>query len=552
MKTNLFLSAFMVILVFSACHPKDDTTYPKITYSEIDSNFLQPAYLSLHAITGSNQSSSIGDIYQEQSFCTDECVFPDRGGDLFYGDVYGHFFKLFQHTWDATLPDIGTIWTISYNCVIAANKQIQAINEFFPLSGYSSREEYNTAILGPVAQLKMIRSLAYFYLIDFFGNVPIVTKYDSINSITYANNIDFSIGRRMLFDTIVRDINASIPFLSPDFDASTYGTFQKWAAFALLAKMYINAEVWTGNQKYNECVAVCDSIINSGIFSITTDYFSNFKQLNEDSKENIFVIPYNQNSTESYEGFYFMSLHYQSNLKYLTAGAAWNGFCALPDYYHSFDSIDVRREGWSIGAQFAADNTTPLVLLRYPYAGKTLNFTPDFIDVYYQGSAPYHGDSLNYLYALENNGARLVKYEIAEGLPHICLGVPLPIFRYADILMLKAEALMRKNGGVASSEAVNLVNQIRTRAGVILYNTSTLTMDELLAERGREFYYEGMRRQDLVRFGKFVRGTWGRNFSGPYQDQWFDRSAEKDYRNVFPIPDGVDGLGTEMHQNPGY
>jgi hypothetical protein len=96
------------------------------------------------------------------------------------------------------------------------------------------------------------------------------------------------------------------------------------------------------------------------------------------------------------------------------------------------------------------------------------------------------------------------------------------------------------------------VNQVRDRTGLDPYTTGTLTMDELLAERGREFYYEGIRRQDLVRFGKFVRGTWGRNFSGPYQDQWFDRSAEGDYRNVFPIPSQQMSANPDLTQNPGY
>jgi hypothetical protein len=79
-----------------------------------------------------------------------------------------------------------------------------------------------------------------------------------------------------------------------------------------------------------------------------------------------------------------------------------------------------------------------------------------------------------------------------------------------------------------------------------------LIMDKLLEERGREFYFEGTRRQDLVRFGRFVQGTWGRNFSGTYQDQWFDRSGEGDYRNVFPIPQSQIDANPGLYQNQGY
>jgi len=554
MKTKIHSLALMVVFGIYACHPKDDTSYPKITPSEIDSNYLQPAYLTLHAITGSNQPSNPIDVFQAQSFCTDECIYPYRGGE-FYGSDYERFYRLFEHTWDATFSESMTLWTIGFNSVDIANREINSIKKFYPLSGYSSTEEYNKAISAPVAQLRLIRSLGYFYLIDFFGNVPIITDYDTTTALAshYINNADFNSGRKILFDTIVNNINTSIPYLSADFNASTFGTFHKWAAFALLAKMYINAEEWTGTQKYDECIAACDSIINSGIFSLSEDYLSNFKQVNENSKENIFVIPYDENSTELYEGFYLMSLHYNSYLKYQTVNEPWNGFCALPDHYHSFDSNDVRKNGWSVGPQFAADNTTPLLLLKAPYTGKPLNFTPDFIDVNWSTagiSGPYLGDTLTYRFCLENNGARLVKYEIAKGLPHICQGVPLPLIRYADILMIKAEALMRKNGGAATSEAIDLVNQIRNRAGVTPYNNMNLTMDELLAERGREFYYEGMRRQDLIRFGKFIGGNWGRNFSGPYQSQWYNRSDDGDFRKVFPIV--IQESPPFFYQNPGY
>ena len=120
------------------------------------------------------------------------------------------------------------------------------------------------------------------------------------------------------------------------------------------------------------------------------------------------------------------------------------------------------------------------------------------------------------------------------------------MFRYADILLLKAEALMRKNGGVATSAAVELVNQVRGRAfsaeDFVPLTSATLTMDQLLLERSFELYFEGTRRQDLIRWGQFVRGTW----------EFYDRSDEGDYRNVYPIPQWQINVNPNLHQNPGY
>jgi starch-binding outer membrane protein, SusD/RagB family len=530
----------LLILFVLSCKKSDNSpTNSDFTSVSIDSAYVLPVYLKLHAITGSNQSGNIGDVFQEQSICTDEALIPANRGVGWSDNGYEALFTHKWHSWD---PEFPTLWNFSYDIINLANMNIHLIS--IDVVGQDSLTKE------PVSELKALRSLGYYYLIDFFGNVPILTTYDTTN-LQLENNRNFNSGRKELFDTIVNTITTNLPFLSPDFNNTTFGTFNKWTAFALLSKMYINAEIWTGTPMFDECIAVCDSIINSGLFSLSPDYFSNFKQANENSTENIFVIPYKPESTEPYEGFYYMSLHYNSYLKYQTIGQASNEFCALPDHYHSFEANDIRRNGWSAGPQFEANSTTPLQLIGAPYAGQALNFTPDFIDIY-DTIHPYNDGTINYTNALENNGARLVKYEIVPELTNTCIGVPLAIFRYADVIMLKAEAIMRKNAMNANAEAVELVNQIRARAGVSLYTTTTLTMDEILAERGREFYYEGIRRQDLVRFGKFVRGTWGRNFSGPYQSQWCDRSGEGFYSNVYPIPYGLIYLNLNLTQTYGY
>jgi hypothetical protein len=145
---------------------------------------------------------------------------------------------------------------------------------------------------------------------------------------------------------------------------------------------------------------------------------------------------------------------------------------------------------------------------------------------------------------LEYQGARISKYEIdydGNGMPN-----DYAMFRYADILLLKAEALMRKNGGAATQEAVDVVNEVRGRAfssyNFVPYTTTTLTLNTLLQERAWELYYEGWRRMDLIRFDKFVRGTW----------EFHNRSQESDIRNYFPIPTNQMSSNPNLIQNPGY
>ena len=200
---------------------------------------------------------------------------------------------------------------------------------------------------------------------------------------------------------------------------------------------------------------------------------------------------------------------------------------------------DIRRRGWMIGLQSNA-STGEVLLCTEESAPNPLEYTIDFDNIY----DPEDQAVYNHKNALEYHGPRFVKYEIRYTSGN--MGNDLAVYRLADILLLKAEAIMRKNGGVATQEAVNLVNQVRTRAfddpALHLYTTASLTLDELLAERARELYNEGMRRNDLVRFGKFVRGTW----------EFADRSNEEDFRNVYPIPQQQISVNVNLIQNPGY
>jgi len=513
--------------ILISCTNLDETVYSEVLKDNFYQNeteiisALAPAYAGLRQITGN--------MWEALSYCTDEALIPTRGKDWYDGGVY---LRMHEHNWQAELGYFSGIWGYGFGRVNNANQllfQLGQVEDKMDPTLYSKF----------VAELKIIRAFGYYNLLDNFGNVPIVEKFDVPQGFLPSNNQDFATGRNEVFNFTEKDLVENIDFLSGEKNQSTYGRFNKYAAFALMAKLYINAEEWTGTPRWDECIAACDSIIQSGKYQLETDYFANFLGKNENSTENIFVIPFSETRMDWALIWYWTSLHPSLVKKYNTTYGPWNGMCALPSHYNSFDSQDKRRNGWLTGLQYSS--TGEVLKCVFESQPNPLNLTADFINIY-NPSDPAVYDHTN---ALEYHGARFVKYEITR-YPSWCMENDVVIYRLADILLLKAEALMRKSGGVANQEAVDLVNQVRSRAFDDAvsqeYNTSTLTLDALLQERGWELYFECVRRNDLVRYGKFVRGTW----------EFFDRSSEQDFRNVFPLPQDQINSNPNLVQNPGY
>jgi starch-binding outer membrane protein, SusD/RagB family len=523
-----FLSLIAVILAMAiapSCTELEETLYTEIrsedfykTQEEVISA-LAPAYGDLRWL---------GDVFLLTTMNTDHTLIPTRGRHWYDG---GHWQRMHEHTWTSETPQINGVWGYGFDRVNRANMLIYQLQQLDNIDT-ELRDRF-------IAELKMIRAFGYYHLIDFFGNVPIVDRFDVEPGYAPPNNTDFQAGRTAVFNFIEKDLLDNINNLSENVDRSTYGRFNKWTAHAMLAKLYINSEVWTGTGRWDDVIAHCDAIINSGNYQLEGNYFNNFTARNEGSQENIFVIPYDETRTDWGLIFFWWGHHYAMQRKFNTANGPWNGFCALPSHYKSFDEDDLRRNGWLVGKQYSSTGE-PLICSEES-APNPLELTVDFTNIYDQSdNATY--DHRN---ALEYHGARLVKWEITA-LPAWSMGNDFAVYRYADVLMLKAEALMRKNGGAATQEAVDLVNEVRARAfanpGGKLYTTETLDMDALLLERGWEFYFEAMRRNDLIRFGKFVRGEW----------EFFNRSNEGDYRNVMPIPQPRRNANPNLNQNPGY
>ena len=301
-----------------------------------------------------------------------------------------------------------------------------------------------------------------------------------------------------------------------------------------LAKLYLNAEVYTGTPQWDKALAACDAIINSGKFSLAGSYFDNFVTENSGSPEFILAIPYDQVFAGG-NNLNVRTLHYGSQDTYNLTAQPWNGYCSLQEFYNSFDDEDVRKQSFLVGPQFTASGN-PVIDNGAEAAdpdGTPLNFMPEVNEL---------GPD-----ALRQAGARIGKYEFALGSTEN-LSNDVPIFRYSDILLMKAEILLRQGN---EGEALVLVNEIRSRAGVEAL--ATLTLDDMLAERGREMCFEAHRRTDLIRFGKYNDEWWGKTADGrnsgfsPPETGRFDPEVR-----IFPIPRGQVDANPNLSQNPGY
>jgi len=221
----------------------------------------------------------------------------------------------------------------------------------------------------------------------------------------------------------------------------------------------------------------------------------------------------------------------------------WNAFVVIPTAFNAYAENDLRKKEWFLfGPQYKYGTTTP-VLGTEEYSGKPLVFV-NSIRRESEGDKTSEGGMTK---GEENSGARFNKYKSGTLDDANYWENDYIIYRLTEIYFDKAEALMRKNGGKASSEAVELVNESRKRAfskadwPMAQYTVATLTLDELLAERGREFIFEGKRRADLIRFGKYISGSW-----------WDHKATNDKNKELYAVPMDQLAINPNLKQNPGY
>lgn len=488
---KLLLACSALVLAGQACTDLKETTYDVIpTSGTFGTTAGQQAALIGPLYNG------LGDYYGNMSnlnTTTDEQIVPTRGGDWKDGDNWK---RLYTHTWDP-ITDNGQFngpWTWCYNNITSINQQLGTISD----------EKVK-------AELRALRAFFHYQAMDLFGNVIIS---DAVGATTPKQST-----RAEVFAFVEKELLAVRPNLSSVVGGAYYGRMNKYAADMILAKLYLNAQVYTGTPRWADAIVRCDTLIKSGKFQISGDYFSNFAVQNQNSPETILATPFDKSKRGGFN-HQMKTLHYLSQLTYNLGTAPWNGWATVTEFYNSFDDKDIRKKQWIVGQQYKSDGT-PLKDDALPMV-----FRPEVESFVFDAGA-------NGRLA----GARSQKYEIQKNNTFVDQDNDFVVYRLGDVYLMRAEANMRL-GNMAA--AVTDANIIRARAGMTPYTSATLTMDEMLAERGREMAWEQHRRQDLIRFGQYTKA-------------WRFKPAEADnHRNLFPIPKDQLSLNPGLKQNPGY
>jgi hypothetical protein len=449
-------------------------------------------------------------VFQNNEVSSDESVVPTRGNDWYDG---GKWQSIWLHTFNYDIDNINNAWNDISNGIGKCNLVLSTI-ESLPASNKPANPEQ------VVAEIKVLRAYYYFMFTDMFGNVPLVTDFNTDPSKIVQKS------RKDIYAFLESELTTNVPLLA-DKSAATYGHMTKWGGYMLLAKLYLNAQVYAGTPKWQEASDAIDKVINSGVYTLSNDFFLNFAVVNEGSPENIFVVPFD-NVFIGGNGIETMTLNYNNIYTFDLTGRPNNGFCAPTAFYNSFTDADVRKKMWLVGQQYSSggapltDDATKLPVI----------LTPDFKDL--------SNSSNEFKFA----GARSIKYAPQPGTNGNTSNDGV-IFRLGDALLMKAEALVRL-GRVG--EAVPFVNQIRARAGVPAWTVADLTLPNLLAERGREMAWEGWRRNDLIRFEVADGQPY---FTGARSPGKSPDPGDK-HTYIFPIPQQQLITNNKLTQNPGY
>jgi hypothetical protein len=532
---------------FTACHKITEKATSELTpdvFPQDSASFISaagPAYVAL-------RGNVAAEYFFQQTYSTDEGIMPARGGNWYDG---AQNMQMHYHTWTKDNGYVNGNWYWLTTIVGVVNQQLSILGKTMPEGTTKSQT---------LAELKMVRALAYFMLMDNWGKVPIDTVYGDFSP--HPN-----VPRTDVFNFIESEIKAALPNLSSTVNTSTYGRFTTYGAYALLAKMYLNAQYYTGTQRWNDCIAACDAIINSGKFSITSmaSYLKMFYPTNGPTAvgskdEFIFAIPYDANSTNTYP---FRSANYHArydvprSMGKVTPGAGYNYFnipytpggpaSTLPEYYAYFnDANDIRNKQWLTGLQYLPDGVTPLTITTtkqgydaITYAGDNtpytyqLNLTPNI--VLRQSTATFDCGNDEVAW---NMGYRNIKFYPDATSSSRNQNNDIPIFRYSDIVLMKAEAILRGGTATLGQTALSLANQLRANRTTAA-PWATVTLDSIYNERCREFAWEAWHRNDMIRYGKY-EGTWG-----------FKTNTDQ-YRRVFPIPTNAFAVNPKLTQNDGY
>lgn len=538
---NKILIALSAIVILAGACRKLDVT-PESQY--IETNFPKTAadYQALIGPIYTQLASKYAiEYFRMQELTTDELIIPGRDGNY---DDGGQYRQHHHHTYTPDHANVKDVWEWGYGGINMCNRIISNIAN----SGLAAD---NPIRVSSTAEVKAMRALYYFFMMDIYGNVPIVDTFPVLSlPSTKSRNEVFA-----FIEKEIKSVTNLLPVKTITNATQTYGHPTKAMAFALLAKMYLNSKVYTGVERFTETAAMCDSVMANKNYSLDASYADVFAPDNgPNTLETIFAIPYdallldgNQFTRHGTMAYLWPKYGIPNNLSI--------SMSTTPEFYDRFNLPgDERTNTWLVGKQYNWDGTPFTITLKKKDLDAT--FTGTNNDTTWQleitkpiimtGAKPF---DVGNDYLARCMGIRSNKFypDKATTAASRMSGNDMPIFRLADIYLMKAEALLRQPA-VDLATALSLVNRVRARAKAPL--ATTLTLDELLDERARELYWENWRRNDLIRFEKYETEY---KIPGDVATPGYTPGMNKDLRRrIFPIPASEIKLNPNLIQNEAW
>ena len=517
-------------------HPKDQIA-DELAHSTPESLFKNSVITLYNYVGGATDGQGLQGtcrgIYDLQTFGSDEAMLPTRGHDWYDGEMWQH---MYRHSWDPGHELLYNSWTYLYKAITLCNRSIEHLAEHRDMLSDHDFQAYT-------AEVRALRAIYYWYLLDLFGRVPIFTNTSlSMNDVFQSERSELF---KFVYDELL-EACYNLPKKNSVGEGDYYGRVTFDVAMFVLAKLALNAEIyldddWTDKkyldgkeiildvygQKMNAWEAVdffCSFL--EDWYRLEDYYSSNFVVRNENSRENIWIIPMDKDLYSNTQQNLKRSWHYRHADAYGITGE--NGSCATLNTLRIFG--------------YGTEDEDPRFELNY-WANEVYdrlgNFIPDRTGnplTYYPNAVKM---DLSYDPYVETAGARMKKYDIDKNATKdgTLMDNDIVLFRFADVLLMRAEAKWR-NGQDGSDD----FNAVRNRAGV---EPREMTAETLLDERLLELCWEGWRRQDMIRFRQYKS-----LFTGDVFDDPIDESDG--HTTVFPIPKDILILNPHFTQNKGY
>jgi len=499
-KIVLSLMTFSLVMISTtSCFDLSTTVYSEIpseTFFKSEKEILMYAGRAYTKLQPYPEEQMLWSLTENAS---DELLIPARDNGEW--SEQGRWKELQTHNFNSSNKILRQSWEFVYEGITACNEVLMVVEQS-PIE-FAGKERV-------LAEIRILRAYYYYLATDGWGNIPFTIDFTE-------RDLPEQVDQAFMYNFLVTEITENIEILQDQPTTEYYGRVTKGMAYTLLAKVHMSAAEWIDEEKWQEAIDACDAVIALGAYEIEDDYFDNFKIANEGSKENIFVIVYNSILTVDHLYWWTLTLNTSSRATFDFIGEPWDGFVLEPTFFTKYAANDIRRNSFLFGQQYDKAGN-PIIVDGEPFI-----YTPTIA---------------NYDSRKKWEGARCAKYEYQSGLQYYenDMENDFVLFRYADVLYTKLEALWRLNRAGEFIGDPDL-QKIRTRAGLAAYTVGDLTAQELLDELGREFAWEGHRRTDQIRFD-----VWGQ--------PWGNKPTSNDTKKLFPIPLTAISTNPNLIQNP--